>query len=88
MVELRGVESCNATGDDIKPECELVISGDDAIEIKPGDEVLILVSRPEEQGPEYGVPLRILDKREPEENEIMVQYGDRVFVGQKIPEFI
>jgi hypothetical protein len=88
MIEMRGVESCDATGHDIKSECELVISSDDDIEIKPGDEVLILVSRPEKQGQEYGVLLRILDKKEPGENEIMVQYGDRVFVGQKIPEFI
>jgi hypothetical protein len=88
MVEMRGIESCNATGDDIKSECELVISRDGDTELKPGDEVLILVSRPEGQGPEYEVLLRIIDKRAPEENEIMVQYGDRVFVGQKIPEFI
>jgi len=87
MIEVRGVESCNATGD-VHPQCELVISKSENVEIKPGDEVLVLVSRPPEEGPEYGVPLRILENREPEENEILVQYGDRVFVGQKIPEFI
>lgn len=88
MVELRGIESCDATGEDIDSECQFVISKDDNIDIKPGDEVLIMVSRPEGQGQEYGVALRIVDNREPEENEILVQYGDRVFVGQKIPEFI
>jgi ribosomal protein S17 len=88
MVELRGIESCDATGEDIDSECQFVISKDDNIDIKPGDEVLIMVSRPEGQGQEYGVALRIVDKREAEENEILVQYGDRVFVGQKIPEFI
>ena len=87
MIEVRGVESCNATGD-VQPHCELFISKDENVEIKPGDEVLVLISRPAEEGPEYGVPLRILENREPEENEILVQYGDRVFVGQKIPEFI
>jgi hypothetical protein len=88
MVELRGVETCNATGDDINSDCEFVISKDESVDIKPGDEVLIMVSRPEEQGTEYGVALRIVDRKEAEENEILVQYGDRVFVGQKIPEFI
>lgn len=88
MLELRGVESCNATGDDINSQCELLISKDDNVELKPGDEVLVLVSRPEQQGPGYGVPLRIVDKKEAGENEILILYGDRVFVGQKIPEFI
>ncbi|HVG17595.1 MAG TPA: hypothetical protein VNI02_00975 [Blastocatellia bacterium] len=88
MVEVRGVESCDATGDDINSECAYVVSKDADVEIRPGDEVLILVSRPGRQGADYGVALRIVDKRKPEENEILVQYGDRVFVGQKIPEFI
>jgi hypothetical protein len=88
MVELKGVESCNATGELINTQCEYVIIKDDKVELKPGEEVLIMVSRPPEQGPEYGVPLRIMDKKEAEENEILVQYGDRVLVGQKIPEFI
>jgi hypothetical protein len=87
MIELRGVESRNYAGD-TDSQCELIIRKDESTEIEAGDEVLVLVSRPAEQGPEYGVPLRILDKSEPEENEILVQYGDRVFVGQKIPEFI
>ena len=87
MIEVRGVESCNATGH-VHQSCELVIPVEENVEIKPGDEVLVLISRPPEEGPEYGVPLRILEKSEPEENEILVQYGDRVFVGQKIPEFI
>jgi len=87
MIEVRGVETCNAVGH-VHESCELVIPVDNTIEIKPGDEVLVLISRPPEEGPEYGMPLRILDKSEPEENEILVQYGDRVFVGQKIPEFI
>ena len=88
MVELKGVETCNATGGGVNPQCEYVISKDDGVEIKPGDEVLIAVSRPPEQGPGYEVLLRIADKKEADENEIMVQYGDRVLVGQKIPEFI
>jgi hypothetical protein len=87
MIEVKGVESCHATGN-VNPQCELVIHKNENPEINVGDEVLVLISRPIEEGPEYGVPLRILDKSEPEENEILVQYGDRVFVGQKIPEFI
>jgi hypothetical protein len=88
MVEVKGIESCNATGERLNSQCEYVINKADNVEIKPGDEVLVLVSRPPEQGPEYGVPLRIMDKKEADENEILVQYGDRVLVGQKIPEFI
>jgi hypothetical protein len=87
MKEVRGVETCNAAGD-VNLQCELVIHKDENVEIKAGDEVLVLISRPAQQGPEYGVPLRILDKTEADENEILVQYGDTVFVGQKIPEFI
>jgi hypothetical protein len=87
MREVRGVESRNAAGD-VNPQCEFVIHKDEDVEIKAGDEVLVLISRPAEEGPEYGVALRILDKTEADENEILVQYGDIVFVGQKIPEFI
>lgn len=87
MIEVRGIESRDATGH-VHEACELVIPVDANLEIKPGDEVLVLVSRPQAEGSEYGVPLRIMENREPEENEILVQYGDRVFVGQKIPEFI
>jgi hypothetical protein len=87
MIEVRGTESRHAAVE-ISPQCELVIHEDESLEIKAGDEVLVLISRPADEGPEYGIPLRILDKKEPEENEILVQYKDRVFVGQKIPEFI
>lgn len=88
MVEVRGIESCDATGDNINSECAYVIDKDDGTEIRPGDEVLILVGKPGQQGSDYGVAVRVVDKQNPEENEILVQYGDRVFVGQKIPEFI
>jgi hypothetical protein len=88
MIEVKGMESRNATGKIHHPQCELFIPVNDNVEIKPGDEVLVIVSRPAEEGPEYGVALRLLDNREPEENEILVQYGDNLFVGQKIPEFI
>jgi hypothetical protein len=88
MVEVRGVESRDAKGGDINSGPAYVINKDEGAQIRPGDEVLILVGKPGQQGADYGVAVRIVDKINPEENEVLVQYGDRVFVGQKIPEFI
>ena len=36
----------------------------------------------------YGFAVRISDKAEPEEDEMLIQYGGRGFVAQKLPEFI
>ena len=89
MIELRAIERCDATQENVDPRCQYYIQKNESVEIKPGDEVLLLISGPGEQsGHKYGVALRLTDKSEPDENEIVIQYGERIFVGQKLPEFI
>jgi hypothetical protein len=88
MIEVRGAES-------LRNRLSIF---DGQAELKPGDEVLILVTgSPDRKQEEYGLAVRLTDKPHPgagpedyqlEEGEVVVEYRDRVFIGQKIPEFI
>jgi hypothetical protein len=89
MIKLKGAEPDSASGIIVNPRSQLFIFAEENRELKPGDEVLVLVrKRPDQLREDYGIPLRLTDSSEPGENEIVVQYGERLFVAQKMPEFI
>lgn len=89
MIELKGIEASRAEQDKADPTCQYIIFPDKQVDLKQGDEILLLVERPPDlRHEEYGIPLRITNNDEPEEDEFIVQYGDKLFVAQKIPEFI
>ena len=89
MIELRGIEADSPSDAEANPGNTLLIDEEEGLELKSGDEILVLIrNRPEQNREDYGVPLRITDATEAGENEFIVQYGDRIFVAQKMPEFI
>lgn len=89
MIKLKGAEPGGASGIALGPHVQLFIFAEENRELRPGDEVLVLIrKRPDQLREDYGIPLRLTDAAEPGENEIIVQYGDRLFVAQKMPEFI
>lgn len=89
MTELKGVESDQATGVTPDPRSKFFIFADRNVDIKAGDEVLLMIIKSAAlKNEEYGLPLRLTDKAEPDEDEFVVQYGDKLFVAQKIPDFI
>lgn len=88
MIELKGVESNREQQQD-GPRVQYIIPADGQVELRPGDEFLLLVTSTRDLKQEkYGIPLRVTENSEPDEDEFIVQYGDRLFVAQKIPEFI
>ena len=89
MIKLRGAEAESEDCVEMNPRSQFFIFAEENRELNPGDEVLVLIKkRPEQMREDYGIPLRLTDAEEPGENEIIVQYGDRLFVAQKMPEFI
>ena len=89
MIELKGVESNSAEQKTAAPGVQYIISADEQVELRPGDEFLLLVTRPPDlKHEEYGIPLRVTNNSEPDEDEFIIQYGDKLFVAQKVPEFI
>jgi hypothetical protein len=81
MKEVRAVET--------DPAGKYAVLPEEQVELGPGDELLLLIGKSPGRTRElYGIPLRLTDKTEPEEDEIVLQHGERVFVAQKIPEFI
>lgn len=89
MIEVRGVESERAEEMGADSRSRYMILSDETIDLKAGDEIVLLVARPSQLKQEdYGIPLRLTGKAEPEEDEFIVQFKDKFFVAQKIPEFI
>ena len=89
MIELKGVETSRADQLTDAPRIQYEIVVDENVELKPGDEILLLVTKPSGlKQEEYGIPLRITNSSEPDEDEFLLKYGDKLFVAQKIPEFI
>jgi hypothetical protein len=89
MTELRGVESVSAAGAGTDPRSQYFIFKKDGVDLKAGDELLLIINRSAAlKQEEYGIPVRITEKSEPDESEFLVQYGDQLFVAQKLPEFI
>lgn len=89
MIELRAVEAGQARDANPYPGVEYYVFQQDQVSLKPGDEFLLLIGDPKDPARErYGFAIRISDKAEPEEDEMLIQYGDKVFVAQKLPDFI
>jgi hypothetical protein len=89
MIELRGVEANQSDRQSETAQTQYEIVVDESVELKPGAEILLLVTRPSGlKHEDYGIPLRITNNSEPDEDEFIVKYGDKLFVAQKIPEFI
>jgi hypothetical protein len=89
MIELRAIESSRADRQTADSQNQYEIVVDENVELKVGDEILLLVTRASGINHEgYGIPLRITNNSEPDEDEFFVKYGEKLFVAQKIPEFI
>ncbi|HET8677773.1 MAG TPA: hypothetical protein VFO63_18375 [Blastocatellia bacterium] len=89
MIELKGTEVGRADHETADPRNQYEIVVEENVELKAGDEILLLVTRPSGLKHEgYGIPLRLTNNSEPDEDEFLVKYGDKLFVAQKIPEFI
>ncbi len=89
MIELKGIEADRAEGQKAAPGVKYIIFADSQVDLKPGDEFLLLVTKPPDlKHEEYGIPVRVTNNSEPDEDEFIVQYGEKLFVVQKIPEFI
>jgi len=89
MLELRAVESSRAREESLDPRVKYYLFPEDGADLKPGDEFLMMVGDANDPSRErYGMAVRISSNTEPEEDEMLIQYGDRVFIAQKLPEFI
>ncbi|HYP26883.1 MAG TPA: hypothetical protein VE262_09205 [Blastocatellia bacterium] len=89
MQELKAVESKQAKEANMDPRAEYYVFQEEGVSLKPGDEVLLMVGDPNNPARErYGFAVRVSDRAEPEEDEKLIQYGEEVFVAQKLPEFI
>ena len=89
MIELSGIETESAPDAEANPRSQILIDKEDDLELKSGDEVLVLIrNRPEQNREDYGIALRITEATEASEDDVIVQYGDKLFVAQKMPEFI
>lgn len=89
MIELKGVEAKRGDQQKADARSQYDIAVDENVELKPGDEILLLVMKPSDRKhEEYGIALRITNNSDPDEDEFLVKYGEKLFVAQKIPEFI
>jgi hypothetical protein len=89
MIELKAVESGQAREESVDPRTKYYLLREEGVSLKPGDEFLVMVGESKDPARErYGFAVRISERTEPEEDEMLIQYGDDVFVAQKLPEFI
>jgi hypothetical protein len=89
MLELKAVESRQARGPKVDARTQYYVFPEGEVSIRPGEEFLLVIGDPNDPARErYGFAVRISANSEPEEDEMMIQYGDKVFVAQKLPEFI
>jgi len=89
MLELKAVESVQAREASVDPRTKYYLLREEGVSLKPGDEFLLMVGESKDSARErYGFAVRISERTEPEEGEMLIQYGDDVFVAQKLPEFI
>lgn len=89
MIELRGIETRSADDASAGEPAQYRIISNEAAELKPGDEFLLLVGEPDHPRRErYGLPLRITEREAPEEDDVIVEHNGKSLVAQKVPEFI
>lgn len=89
MIELRGVETRSPDAGSPDQSARYRIISNEDVELKPGDEFILLVGEPDHPHRErYGLPLRITDRETPEEDDMLIEHRGRVLVAQKLPEFI
>jgi hypothetical protein len=89
MRELKAIDARRGGDQGVNPTAQFYIIKEDDVSMKAGDEFLLMVGDPKDPAKErYGFAVRISDKGEPEEDEMLVQYGEDLFVAQKLPEFI
>lgn len=89
MLELKAVESAQAREARVDPRAKYYLFPEDQVELKAGDEFLMMVGDSNDPSRErYGIAFRVSGNAEPEEDEMLIQYGEKVFVAQKLPEFI
>ena len=85
MIQLKAKESEGAIGLTANPRGHLLIQKQEGIELSPGDELLLQV---EGEPEDYDLAVILTDGIEPGEDEFLVQYGDRLFVAEKVPDHI
>jgi hypothetical protein len=85
MIQLKANESEGAVGLTARPRGHLSIQKQEGLELNPGDELLLQVQG---LGTDYDLAVILTYSQEPEEDEFLIQYGDRLFVAEKAPDHI
>ena len=85
MIQLKAKELEGAIGLSAHPRGRLSIEAQEGLQLNPGDELLLQVEGPPE---EYELAVILTDGTEPEEDEFLIQYGDRLLVAEKAPDHI
>ena len=89
MIELKAVEAGQARDANPYPGAEYYVFQEEGVALKAGDEFLLMIGDPKDPARErYGFAIRVSGNAEPEEDEMLIQYGDKIFVAQKLPDFI
>jgi len=88
MIQLRAKELEGGIGLTANPQGRLYIFTEEAVELRPGDEVLLRIERPGTDLGDYDLAIILTGNAEPQEDEFLAQYGDKLFVAQKAPDHI
>ncbi len=87
--EFKGIEASTSQSVELDKRSQYYIFPVDTMDLEPGDEILVLVEQePLLEKESYGIVFRITSKSTPDEDEFVLQYGDKVLVAQKMPDFI
>ena len=85
MIQLKAKESEGTIGLTAHPRGYLSIQKQAGLELATGDELLLQVEAAED---EYDLAVILTASSNPEEDEFLVQYGDKLFVAEKAPDHI
>lgn len=88
MIQLKAKEAEGAIGLTARPRGHLTIQQQEGLELNPGDELLLQVKGSGTSAEEYDLAVILTDNSEPEEDEFLIQYGDKTFVAEKAPDHI